>query len=79
MSEAPTTPEVAELILGGQRYELPVYVGSEGERAIDIGALRADPFKAYSRRAHVLFPADEPRNAPPKPWHIGDNPKEPQQ
>ena len=41
MSEAPTTPEVAELILGGQRYELPVYVGSEGERAIDIGALRA--------------------------------------
>ena len=45
----------------------------------DLGALRADPFKAYSRRAHVLFPADEPRNAPPKPWHIGDNPKEPQQ
>ncbi len=45
----------------------------------DIGALRTDPFKAYSRRAHVLFPADEPRNAPPKPWHIGDNPKEPQQ
>ncbi len=32
--------EVAELTLDGQRYELPVYVGSEGERAIDIGALR---------------------------------------
>lgn len=45
----------------------------------DLGALRADPFKAYSHRAHVLFPADEPRNAPPTPWHIGDNPKEPQQ
>ncbi len=33
--------ETADLILGGERYELPVVVGTEGERAIDIGALRA--------------------------------------
>jgi citrate synthase len=33
--------ETAELILGGVRYELPVVVGSEGERAIDISKLLA--------------------------------------
>ena len=33
--------ETAELILGGERYVLPVVVGSEGERAIDISRLLA--------------------------------------
>ncbi|RJX31809.1 MAG: citrate synthase [Desulfarculus sp.] len=33
--------EVAKLILEGKTYELPVVVGSEGEKAIDISALRA--------------------------------------
>lgn len=33
--------EKATLILGDERYELPVIVGSEGERAIDIRELRA--------------------------------------
>ncbi|MEN8139871.1 MAG: citrate synthase [Thermodesulfobacteriota bacterium] len=32
----------AELILDGQRYELPIIVGSEGERAIDIRSLRTE-------------------------------------
>jgi citrate synthase len=35
------TPEQATLILGDRRYELPVLVGTEGERAIDIRELRA--------------------------------------
>jgi citrate synthase len=34
--------EVAELRLGDQTIELPVVVGSEGERAIDISKLRAE-------------------------------------
>ncbi len=32
--------ETATLIIGGKTYELPVVVGSEGERAIDISSLR---------------------------------------
>ena len=35
-----TTKQVAKLTLGGKDYELPVLVGSEGETAIDIQALR---------------------------------------
>jgi citrate synthase len=37
--EAP--PETARLILDGKEIELPVVVGSEGEKGIDISALRA--------------------------------------
>lgn len=33
--------EKAELIVGGKKVELPVIVGTEGEKAIDIGELRA--------------------------------------
>jgi citrate synthase len=32
--------ETAKLIVGGKEYELPVVVGTEGERAIDISKLR---------------------------------------
>jgi citrate synthase len=32
----------AKLVLGGQEYELPTDVGSEGEKVIDIGRLRAE-------------------------------------
>jgi citrate synthase len=32
--------EVAKIILEGKEYELPVFVGTEGEKAIDIGKLR---------------------------------------
>ncbi len=34
--------ENAKLILNGKTYELPVIIGSEGERAIDISKLRQD-------------------------------------
>ena len=34
------TGETAKLTLGGKEYELPVVVGTEGERGIDISALR---------------------------------------
>ena len=33
-------PETAKLIVGGKEYELPIVVGSENERAIDISKLR---------------------------------------
>jgi citrate synthase len=33
--------ETARIILDGKEYELPVFEGSEGEKAIDISALRA--------------------------------------
>ncbi|MEZ5202217.1 MAG: citrate/2-methylcitrate synthase [Micropruina glycogenica] len=33
-------PETARLELDGKVYELPTFVGSEGERAIDIAKLR---------------------------------------
>ena len=33
--------EIAKIELDGQVYELPVVVGSENEKAIDISALRA--------------------------------------
>lgn len=33
--------EIARIILDGKEYELPVFEGSEGEKAIDISALRA--------------------------------------
>jgi citrate synthase len=33
--------ETATLTIGGQSYELPILVGSEGERALDISTLRA--------------------------------------
>src|SRR5512147_2230362 len=33
-------PEKARLILEGKEYELPVVVGSEGEKAFDISSLR---------------------------------------
>ena len=32
--------EKAQIILDGKTYEFPVYVGSEGEKAIDISKLR---------------------------------------
>jgi len=32
--------ETAKLIVGGKEYELPVFVGTEGERAIEISKLR---------------------------------------
>ena len=35
------SPDQATLILGGNEYQFPVTEGSEGERAIDIGDLRA--------------------------------------
>ncbi len=35
-----TMPEKATLIVGKQKIELPILVGSEGERAIDITRLR---------------------------------------
>jgi citrate synthase len=34
------TPEMARLILGGKEYQLPVVVGTEGEKAFDISSLR---------------------------------------
>lgn len=34
--------EKAKLVLGEKTYELPVFVGTEGEKAIDITKLRAD-------------------------------------
>jgi len=34
--------ETAKLIIDGKTYELPVVIGSEGERALDISALRKD-------------------------------------
>lgn len=33
-------PEHAVLTIGGQRVELPIITGSEGERAIDVTRLR---------------------------------------
>ena len=33
--------EMAELTIDGKLYELPIIVGSEGERAIDISKLRS--------------------------------------
>ena len=33
--------ESAKLLLGDKSYELPIHVGTEGERAIDITKLRA--------------------------------------
>ena len=36
-----TPPETARLMLDGKEIELPVVVGSEGEKGIDISALRA--------------------------------------
>ena len=35
-------PEYAELNLNGKKYKLPVVVGTEGEKAIDITKLRQD-------------------------------------
>jgi citrate synthase len=35
-------PETAKLSLDGKSFDLPIIVGSEGERAFDIGKLRAD-------------------------------------
>ncbi|HRF81499.1 MAG TPA: hypothetical protein PL070_15590, partial [Flavobacteriales bacterium] len=32
--------EKAQIILDGKTYEFPVFVGSEGEKAIDISKLR---------------------------------------
>ncbi|MCA9264995.1 MAG: citrate synthase [Planctomycetales bacterium] len=37
-----TTEDVAKLTVQGKTHELPVLVGSEGERGIDIGKLRTD-------------------------------------
>lgn len=37
----PTESRVARLILDGKEYELPVVIGTEGERGIDISTLRA--------------------------------------
>ena len=34
--------EFAEIILDGQSYKLPIIVGSEGEKAVDISKLRAE-------------------------------------
>ncbi len=34
--------ETAQLIIGDQKIELPIIVGSKGERAVDISRLRAD-------------------------------------
>lgn len=34
-------PTTCTLTIGGESYELPIVVGTEGERAIDIGRLRA--------------------------------------
>jgi citrate synthase len=34
--------ETAELIIGGKTFELPIVVGAEGERAIDISRLRQE-------------------------------------
>ena len=68
--------EVAELTLDGQRYELPVYVGSEGERAIDAvrtlngvtdsavaapGTIRGD-FSLYKNR-NLVHASDAPDSA----------------
>jgi len=36
------SPETAQLVYGGKTYELPVVIGSEGEKAIDISRLRGD-------------------------------------
>ena len=33
--------ETATLIIDGTSYELPIVTGSEGERAVDISALRS--------------------------------------
>jgi citrate synthase len=33
-------PETARLILEGREYELPVVIGSEGEKAVDVSSLR---------------------------------------
>src|SRR5262245_35216497 len=43
VEEAPPAekPASARLILDGKEYELPVVVGSEGERAVDVAQLRA--------------------------------------
>lgn len=34
--------ESAKLIVGGKTYEFPIFVGSEGERAVDISTLRKE-------------------------------------
>jgi citrate synthase len=41
MSPADASPQTAKLILDGKEYDLPLTVGSEGERGIDIAQLRA--------------------------------------
>jgi len=41
MSTAEASTQTAKLILDGQEYELPVVVGSEGERGVDITKFRA--------------------------------------
>ena len=35
-------PEYAELTFDGKQYKLPVVIGTEGEKAIDISNLRRD-------------------------------------
>jgi citrate synthase len=40
--KAPVASDVAKLTVDGTTYEFPIVVGSEGERAIDIGRLRAE-------------------------------------
>lgn len=40
MTDKFQTDEMAELFLGGKKYQLPVVMGSEGEKAVDIRSLR---------------------------------------
>lgn len=42
MSEGRTTLGQAELTFGAKKLSLPIYQGSEGERAVDISSLRAN-------------------------------------
>jgi len=42
MVSTPITDNIAELSLDGKTYQLPIIEGSEGERAIDIRALRGE-------------------------------------
>jgi len=45
---SPTNDETARLTIGGQRYELPIRVGTEGNRAIDIS-------KLYAQTGHITL------------------------
>jgi len=42
MNEAREVEQTAKIIIDGKTFELPIIIGSEGERAIDIAGLRQE-------------------------------------